>query len=266
MTVSILGCGWFGLAFAKSLVSEGIRVKGSTTSDVKLPLLKEERIEPYRIDLSLNDNVIDISFFHCDILVINISPGKNKEIYSQMMSHLIDLIKIHQVKKVMLISATSVYGNLNSEVDELTEPNPDTPAGKLLLQVESFFRAETSFTTTIIRFAGLVGPGRDPGRFLAGKQAIPNGLAPVNLIHRDDCVGICSAMVHNDLFVYTINACAPHHPTRKEFYTKASAKANFDIPQFIDELHNWKVIESIYLNEIVIYDFSIADWMEWLER
>src|SRR5687767_2020808 len=100
MVVSILGCGWFGLHFATSLVDQGFQVKGSTTSQSKLPMLKGAGIEPHLIDLSANINLSEALFFKCDILVIAISPGKNKECFIPMMSRLPATLKKYQVKKV----------------------------------------------------------------------------------------------------------------------------------------------------------------------
>jgi glycerol-3-phosphate dehydrogenase len=39
INISILGCGWYGTALAKTLVNAGYHVKGSTTSPQKLEVL-----------------------------------------------------------------------------------------------------------------------------------------------------------------------------------------------------------------------------------
>jgi len=62
-------------------------------------------------------------------------------------------------------------------------------AESALYRSEQLFHENTNFQTTVIRLAGLIGPGRNPARFFAGKTNIPNGNAPVNLIHLDDCIG-----------------------------------------------------------------------------
>ncbi|MBF4318664.1 SDR family NAD(P)-dependent oxidoreductase, partial [Vibrio anguillarum] len=70
--VSILGCGWYGLALAKALVADGITVKGSTTSGEKLPLLEAENIRPFLVDLSAEQPSLNPDFFNCDLLIIAI--------------------------------------------------------------------------------------------------------------------------------------------------------------------------------------------------
>jgi nucleoside-diphosphate-sugar epimerase len=262
MVISIIGCGWFGLQVAKSLIQEGHPVKGSTTSIGKLAILEKENIEPFLINLSgAEPSSIDPSFFHTDILLITIppkvkhNPGNQ---YIAVIQSIIELIKKYQVKKVIYISSTGVYGNCNSHVDESTSPVPDSLSGKVLLQAESLFRSDHSFTTTVVRFGGLIGPGRDPANFFSGKKNIPNGRAPVNLIHLEDCCGICLAILNHHAFGYVINACAPEHPKKMDFYTQSSIQAGMQVPEFVDELLNWKIVNSMYVQPLLSYKFSFS--------
>ncbi|MDB4924274.1 SDR family oxidoreductase [Mucilaginibacter sp.] len=261
MTVSILGCGWYGLELAKALVKKGITVKGSTTSPDKLALLAEAKIEPYLIDLPIDNETIDPTFFNCDVLWISIPPkarAGNGEEYLIKIRRLITPIIAHKIKQVVLISSTSVYGDTNSEVNELNEPKPDNESGKIILQAENLLKEQPAFTTTIIRFAGLIGPGRDPGRFFAGKTNIPNGDAPVNLIHLTDCIGISEAILTQQAFGYTYNACSPNHPIRSEFYANAAKRSRLEAPHFITERKSWKIISSLNIGAILKYDYQIA--------
>jgi nucleoside-diphosphate-sugar epimerase len=260
MTVSILGCGWYGFELAKSLVKKGITVKGSTTSPEKLQLLANEKIEPYLIDLSPDNQVYDIAFFECDVLWISIPPkaraGNGAE-YIEKIKRLITIIESNAIKQVVLISSTGVYGDWNTEVNELTEPNPDSESGKVLLEAENLLKAGTTFTTTIMRFAGLIGPNRDPGRFFAWKTNIPNGHAPVNLVHLTDCIGISCAILDKGAFGYTYNVSAPNHPTRAEFYTRAAKASGLETPQFIDEKKAWKIVSGVNVEQILGYQYQV---------
>ncbi|TWR28976.1 SDR family oxidoreductase [Mucilaginibacter pallidiroseus] len=267
MTVSILGCGWFGLALGKHLLKTGITVQGSTTSADKLQALEAVGILPYLIDLSPESEQLNRDFFNCDVLIIAIPPkarsGQGQD-YVTKLGKAVAGINGGSVQKVILISSTGVYADLNKIVTELDEPAPNTEAGKILFAAEELSRNQTAFKTTVIRFAGLVGPERDPGRFFAGKQNVPNGQAPINLIHLDDCIGVTEAIIEKDKFGYTFNACTPHHPTRAEFYTKAAAKSGYDVPGFLPELNEWKVIESVNVKPLLGYAFKITDWNDWL--
>ncbi|GAA4307518.1 SDR family oxidoreductase [Mucilaginibacter gynuensis] len=259
LTVSILGCGWYGLSFAESLVAKGITVKGSTTSPQKQKELKAKGILPYVIKVNADEATDDADFFKCDILWIAIPPKTRSgegDSYVHKIERIIELAVLHKVQQVVLISSSGVYGDHNQEVDEITAPNPVTESGKVLLRAEDLVRAQAEFTSTIIRFAGLIGPGRDPGRFFAGKKNIPNGKAPVNLIHLDDCIGISHAIIDEQAFGYTFNACSPSHPEKADYYTRAAEASGLEIPEFIDELLEWKVVGSIYVDDVLGYNYT----------
>jgi nucleoside-diphosphate-sugar epimerase len=263
MIVSILGCGWYGKALAISLIEKGIAVKGSATFVEKLGQLTNAAIIPYSVQFNAESESYDPVFFECDVLVISIPPKFRRgetEGYLPKINRIIDAILKYQVKKVIYISSTSVYGDHNTEVNELSDPQPDSESGNLLFEAEKLFQKQTQFKTAIIRFGGLVGPGRNPGRFFADKKDIPNGMAPINLIHLEDCVGISEAIIEKDAFGYLFNACSPDHPQKGTFYKDATLKANLPIPEFVDELLQWNVVNSVNLQNVLNYEFKVADW------
>jgi nucleoside-diphosphate-sugar epimerase len=264
MIVSILGCGWYGRGLAQSLINKGITVKGSTTSAEKLTTLEAADIKAYLININSPENsVIDPDFFFCDVLVIaNNVKMTNEGVYLVKINSTIALIKQYQISKVIFVSSTSVYGDDNREVNEATPAIPETTSGKLLLQGEGVFMANTTFTTTIVRFGGLVGPGRNPGRFFTGKIDVPNGLAPVNLIHLDDCIGITEALLSTDQSGLVINAVSPDHPAKSEFYKAAAKNAGLIIPEFIPEKKQWKIVNSVHVNDLLNYRFKIDNWLD----
>lgn len=259
-TISILGCGWFGFAFAKKLVELGYEVKGSTTSPEKLDLLAEEKINPFLINFTAEQIIADNEFFDADALFICIPPKRNSaELldYPQKIKSILAAAK-DKSKQVVLISSTSVYADENKTVNENSETHPDTDSGKVVLSAENILKSSLPDHFTIIRFAGLIGPDRNPGRFFAGKTDVPNGLAPVNLIHQTDAVGIAAAILEKQAYGRIYNACSPHHPTKKEFYTEAAKTSGLIEPLFIDEKKDWKVVESVNVPEFLQYDFQSA--------
>jgi nucleoside-diphosphate-sugar epimerase len=263
MVISILGCGWYGKALAKSLIEKGNIVKGSATSADKFGLLTESGIRPYLVQFNAADESFDAAFFDCEILIISIPPKLRKgetAAYLPKIDRIINAIKQFDIKRVIYISSTGVYSDSNSGVNEQTDPKPDTEAGRILLQAEQLFQNQPGFKTTIIRFAGLVGPGRDPGRFFAGKKDIPNGRAPINLIHLDDCMGISSAVIERDAFGYLLNAASRDHPPKQQFYIQATKHSGLELPVFIDELTDWKIVDSNVLEPLLGYQFKITSW------
>ncbi|MEO3406698.1 NAD(P)H-binding protein [Mucilaginibacter sp. CAU 1740] len=259
--ISILGCGWYGSALAKAFIADGLQVKGSTTSSAKLDELAAIGIKPYLVNFLPGEETYDTDFFDCDVLWIAIPPksrGGEGAVFIDKIRGIINAIKRHAVQKAVFISSTGVYADSNQHVNETTDPQPNTEAGRILFEAENLFREEAGFKTTIIRFAGLIGPARDPGRFFAGKKDIPNGDAPVNLIHLDDCIGLSKAILAGDAFGYLFNGCAPDHPTRADFYTKAAIQSSFEKPEFIRELKEWKIVESVNVGQVLDYEYKVS--------
>lgn len=253
-TITVLGCGWLGLPLAVKLVASGWKVKGSKTTPAKLEMLAANNIDPYLVQLG-DLSVVDNAFFDSEVLLINIPPGlrkRSEEAYLAEMDALLNRVKQGPVKYVVFISSTSVYPELNKVISSVNEVDENNALHKS----ELLFTQSPNFKTTIIRFAGLIGPGRDPSRFFAGKQGVPNGKAPVNLIHLDDCFGIIEAVLTQQQFGFTYHAAAPVHPEKQEFYTAAAKQAGLPLPGFIDELREWKVIDSSKLMQDLKYNWQ----------
>lgn len=264
-TISILGCGWYGLHLAKHLTSIGYKVKGSTTTADKLPLLQNHGINPYIVNFQEESINYHPNFFNSHILVICIPPKRSNAEQASFPNKIAHICKAaNNIKNILFISSTSVYGDHNEEVTELTPPNPDTPSGKAMVEAETILKNQQAFKTTILRFGGLIGPGRDPGKFFAGKVNSPNGLAPVNLIHLTDCIGISTQIIETETFGYTFNACTPHHPTKQDFYTQATINSSLVPPTFVNELTNWKVINTNQSSTQLKYNYQITNWVHWL--
>lgn len=259
-SISILGCGWLGLPLAIKLIAKEWEVKGSTTTDAKLPLLSANHIDPYLVQLG-SDIPTSANFFNSDVLLLNIPPSLRKqtaEAYLTNMQSLLKQVEASPVKRVIFISSTSVYPDSNSEITATGIVDFQSP----LYQSEQIFNQSNTFKTTIIRFAGLIGPGRNPSRFFAGRTNIPNGQAPVNLIHLDDCIGIIEAVLNHPRFYGIYHAAAPTHPSRSEFYTLASRAAGLPPPEFVEELEGWKIIDPEKLEHDLDYEFIHPDLLK----
>lgn len=259
--ISILGCGWYGLELAKELIRQGYAVKGSTTNTEKLVILQNSGISPYLVNFQENEENYDHEFFDCDILVISIPPKRSsaeQHTFISKIERISTAASAHSIPQIIFISSSSVYGDHNAEVTESTLPSPDTASGKAILSAEKILQSNANLMTTIIRFGGLIGPDRDPGRFFAGKKDIANGKAPVNLIHLTDCIGITLKIIERQAFGYIYNACSADHPSRELFYTSAARRSGLEPPLFIDELLNWKSVKSTNIPAQLDYHFKIT--------
>jgi len=212
-----MGCGWLGFPLAESFVKNGYGVNGSTTSEEKLKNLEKAGIVPFLISLSEDDIQGNIDDFleDVEILIINVPPklrGGNKENYVEKMKLLHGAISHSAVQKVIFVSSTSVYGDLEGEVTEETEPRPATESGRQLLASENIFREDAGLQTSIIRFGGLIGSDRHPINMLSGKKGLSNGNHPINLIHLNDCIRIIQSIIEKNWWNETFNGVFPYLP------------------------------------------------------
>lgn len=265
--ISILGCGWLGLPLAKKLIENGFSIKGSTTSEEKLTVLEENKIQPHLIALDEDKIIGNITNFlkESEVLIIDIPPklrSSQSENFVSKIKNLIIEIEKSAIKKVLFISSTSVYGDLpifstGLEVTEESALNPDSEGGKQLLEVEQLLQSNPNFKTTVVRFGGLIGKDRHPIQFLAGRENVENPEAPINFIHQEDCIGIIEKILLQNYWEETFNAVAPEHPTRADYYHKKALEMNLKVPTFVkDSKSKGKIISSQKLQKILNYTFQ----------
>ncbi len=263
--ISIIGCGWLGLPLAKLLVENGFIIKGSTTSKAKLASLKQYHIQPYVI--TLNPSGITGPYVQflagSDTVIINIPPGLRKnpsKNHVAEVEHLIQAIEETQsIKNVLYISSTSVFKDTVDFpiITAETPPNATSDSAKQLIKIEQMLQASSSFNTTILRFGGLIGETRHPAKFLAGRTNISNPKAPINLIHKTDCLAIILSTLKNSLWNQTLNAAYPSHPNKKEYYTNYCKQNDLAVPHYsFSEESEGKIIDSSSLVQLLDYNFK----------
>ena len=263
-----MGCGWLGVPLGKHLRNRRFSVKGSVTSPEKFGLLRTSGIVPYRI--VLNDagvEVDDPGFFETEVLIISIPPRRIEgveRIFPTQIAQLIPIILKSGIRKVIFISSTSVYPENLKTATENDIFSPDKESGKACLAAENLLNHLTDFETTILRFGGLIGADRNPARFLT-KSARPVSNIPVNLIHQDDCVGIIAAILENDLWGETLNACCPDHPLKKDFYGKAAQISGMPKPLISDQTEAYKIVNSSKLKRLLKYKYKYPSPMDYLD-
>ncbi|HEU0136091.1 MAG TPA: SDR family NAD(P)-dependent oxidoreductase [Flavobacterium sp.] len=258
--ISILGCGWLGFPLAKELANSGYPVKGSTTTEEKLAQLIANHILSYNIILEESGISGDVTAFlnGSNILIIDIPPRVNTGAdFVSKIKLLIPYIEKSEVSNVLFVSSTSVYADDNRDVMEETVPTPSTESGRQLLAAEQLLQQNECFQTTIIRFGGLIGEDRHPITSLAGKTSIQNPDAPINLIHREDCIGIITSILDNDIWGEVINGVTPYHPARQDYYVAKAEEYGLKPPHFIDGLSVGKKVLSTKVGTLLKYKFKV---------
>ncbi|MDH3391917.1 MAG: hypothetical protein OEL85_08985, partial [Desulfobulbaceae bacterium] len=168
-------------------------------------------------------------------------------------------IEKSEVEKLLFVSSTSVYENKNRTISE-----SDGEESKLspLITIENLFKNSIKIKTTIVRFGGLIGYSRNPGKFFSKGRIVHNPDSNVNLIHRDDCIEIISKIVEQEVWGEVFNCCADTHPTKKAFYTQAAKSIGFPVPKFENSSSvSFKIISNKKVKQHLNYKFMYDDLM-----
>ncbi|MGL5343181.1 MAG: SDR family oxidoreductase [Plesiomonas sp.] len=241
--ISIIGLGWLGMPLAMHLQSAGYAVVGSKTTADGVAAAQLSGIESYLLNLNpqieCDDTDLD-TLLNVDTMVVNIPPGRKNyraQFYLEAIQNWVDSALANQVKHLIFISSTSVYGKASGEVDESSGCYPETGSARELYELELWLHGLPNIRIDVLRCAGLVGPDRHPGRFLAGKQNLPEGAQGVNLVHLDDCITAILRLIECRLPEgQTYNLCAPEHPVRSAFYPQIAKNLGLDAPTFLPDL------------------------------
>jgi len=195
LKVLIAGCGDVGTRLALRLINDGHEVWGMRRDVSAL----DAAIRGIAADLS---NVAKIPELPANLDYIAYCPaaGRRQEaIYRQTyvngLRNLLHQLRRQnqQVKRIIFTSSTAVYHQTGGEwVDENSATEPTGFSGRILLEAETLL-ANSGFTYSVVRFAGIYGPGREHfiNRVRRGEVATCETVPRyTNRIHSDDCAGL----------------------------------------------------------------------------
>lgn len=265
-TVLVLGCGWLGLALARSLVAAGHSVLGTTTSPEHLTTLQATGVDPHLLQLGADFGGPAEALLHrllraADVLVLNVPPrAATAGAYPALLRPVHRAVAAAGTRHVLFVSSTSVYPDEPRLMREADAVSTRDAASDVLRAEGHFVPRYGQWKSTVVRLGGLIGPDRSPGRFLAGRHDLPQGNAPVNLLHLTDAVGVLAAIIRHGAWGQTFNVCAAQHPRRRDFYPAAAHYLALEPPTFRDEPGgSGKTIDSSLVRRAVPYAFQHDD-------
>lgn len=209
MKISILGLGWYGSPLAVELQKDGHIISGSTRSDEKRSLFKSQNIYAEAISYP---QVPSEKLLEADIVILNVPPFDEELDWFKSFSW-------NPKTWIIFISSTSTY------------PVPDSKSGMLLKAQEDWIQAHFE-KWTILRFGGLYGAQRHPGKYLSGRKNLAGRLWPVNLIHLDDCIGFSKTVIEKGIHNKLFHVVSDDHRTKEEFYSEFCKEEGLPLPEF----------------------------------
>ena len=153
-----------------------------------------------------------------------------------------------------------MYGDVHGIVKETTPRNPVTASGRILKELEDWLHNLPGTSVDILRLSGLVGPGRHPGRFFAGKTA-PDGQQGVNLVPLEDVIAAITLLLQAPKGGHIYNICAPSHPARNVFYPQMARLLGMEPPHFLESQSNdkGKIIDGSRICNELGFEYQYPD-------
>jgi nucleoside-diphosphate-sugar epimerase len=257
--LAVFGCGWLGFPLAARAAARGERVHGSTTTAAKLDVLSRSGIDPFL--LSLGSAGDWLRFLEAGRLLVCMPVNSRHKELLPALEAFAELIDPKVVERIIYTSSTGIYGQQQGRIDDDAPVDQQDDNARVLAAAEEIFVSRFAKKVTILRLSGLAGPGRHPGRWLAGRRQLPGGADPVNLVHLADVLAIIEGLFarHRPGGVY--NVSAPQHPARQDFYPFAAAMLGLQAPAFDASQAGGagKLIACSGLHEELGYTFQFPD-------
>ena len=221
--ITILGTGWLGLELALDL-KQKYKIKVSSRTAEKIKIYEDEGLASYILN---EDNLDSLEqLLETNYLFINFPPSKFND-YVSFLSKIYNHKSIKNIQKIIFISSTSIYPNIQGLFDEEYEIKESS--SKLVFEAENLVKEKSD---VIFRVAGLVGGSRYFGKRSANK-VVEYPKTPINFVHRNDVIEATKFVIENDINGI-FNLCSKEHPTKEEIYSFNSKKYDFEKPIFLD--------------------------------
>lgn len=226
-TISIVGSGWLAQPLAQHFMALGNDVSMSTTREDKCNSLIQNGFKAFLLNAHFSDEFSE-RLAQSDEIIITVPPGKKPE---NLQKIIVEVCKrANQKCRIHYTSSTGVYRS-QSAPNKLTVVEENFTVSGMLAETEKIL-IESGRNYVIFRLGGLCGPGRHPGRFLAGKKNIPDGNIVTNLVHLQDVIQAMTSVINAETEHEIYNITADFHPQRRDFYPFAAEQAGFDKPEF----------------------------------
>ncbi|WP_125720274.1 NADP-binding protein [Pseudoalteromonas rubra] len=232
----VAGAGWLGMPVAQAAVAQGWQVQATRRQphddELSRQLVHDGKTLVHNVSLQQ-------AFWLCAM-----PPGARREDsnYLETLEATLALATELQMSGFLLCSSTGVYADADGHYTEQGAlAATDSRRQRILQQAEQLV---LSHGGKVLRLAGLVGPGREPGQFIAGKALRSSAQERVNMVHRDDVVAaIMCVMSQWPQARAVYNICSPAHPLKRDYYQAHCALAGTVPPSFASDDSKARIID-----------------------
>ena len=246
-----MGCGYLGLRVGHAARMAGDQVYATTRQQGRAIQLSACGFAPLRVDWTdrrVLNAVLSNDLPPMDRILVAVSYDRNSR-YNRFdsqvggLQNLLEALMSHQGSHGHLcyISTTGVYHQTDGRwVDESSPTHPTREGGRVHLQAEALLRrSECMESKTILRLAGIYGPGRVPRveDVISGRPIGSPEPGYLNLIHVDDAVSAVMSLWQRTTdheSTQPLYVVADDHPVvRGEFYREIARQCGVGAPRFV---------------------------------
>lgn len=245
-SVVILGTGWLGQHLRVDFISKKYQVEATVRDPIKAA---EQGLNYFYV---MPDGLCDHNISLQNAVWICCIPPSFRTAerhYFTVLESALDLAVSLNMKGFLLCSSTGVYSSTSTVMTEYLPIDIESQKQQWLLEAEA--RVLENEQNKVVRLAGLIGPKRHPGRFVAGKVLSSSANERVNMIHQLDASAAIVHLVEKwELSQSIYNLVTPDHPTKQAFYADAcaqlaSAPPRFESTDIIERIIDGQAIEAL---------------------
>lgn len=241
-SILVFGCGYLGREVVKSSVFQGHRVWATTRRRSKMAAIEQMGAEPVLADWTDHRTLRGLPPVDRILVAVSYDRHDRQSRYDSQVGGLGRLLEVVPAEThLCYISTTGVYHQTDgSWVDECSPARPRREGGRVHLQAEALLhRRRPNSLSTILRLAGIYGPGRVPrvADVVAGRPIASPPAGYLNLIHVADAASVIQnawSRQRNGMYVV-----ADDQPMiRREFYAEIARQCGSPAPQFASTAAN----------------------------
>jgi len=242
-TAMVIGTGFIGAPVIAALLARGYAVRGFNRRAQRPPCIGAHdgaALSVRALDLLRDDPRVALG--PGDVWIACYASGGHQDrraLYVDGARALVEAAARHRPGRVVYTSSTSALPDVDAWLDETTAQRPTGERGAVQRDAEDVWRdglAALGIPLTILRLAGLYGPGRELGRLYLRRPEEPmrgHGHQPTNLVHRDDAVtAVLAAATVTPPVTGVVHVCDDDHRTRREMVDALARRVSGPTPQW----------------------------------
>ncbi|MEM7452816.1 MAG: SDR family oxidoreductase [Planctomycetota bacterium] len=220
----VIGCGYLGQEVAQAWLEQGDIVYVTTRSPDRARVFQDMGFLPIVTDITDEEPPGKVPVVDTVLIAVGMDRSRYDSIRSVYVNGLANILSWlpDGTGQIIYVSSTGVYGQTGGEeITETSTAEPVREGGIACLEAERLLtKSRFARHATILRLAGIYGPGRVPSaeKIRSRNVSSLNPDGHINLIHRDDAVTAILNTAALGVMGETILVSDGNAPLRRDYY------------------------------------------------